>query len=134
LAQSGSDAKPTDQQKAGEAKRSSGATDKIAEAARALTGPAANAECVHLGERAVILMSQDDLDTAFRHIDLYDRFGCPGAHIQTSFRCLIRGGIPDDKAAVSIQDRVHACWINPNAAPPPPAAASAAPAAGTSTR
>ena len=28
--------------------------------------------------RVVSLMWRDDLDTAFRHLDLYDRFGCPG--------------------------------------------------------
>jgi hypothetical protein len=137
FAQSGSDAKPTDQQKANDAKRSDGArrSDEIAEAARTLTGPAANPECVWLGERAVNLLSRDDLDTAFRHLDLYDRFGCPGAHIQVSFRCLVRQGVPDPKAADTLDARVHACWINPNAAPPAaPAAASTAPAAGTSTR
>ena len=120
-----SETKPADQQKAADvAKRRS---DEIAEAARAMTGPAANPECVHLGERAVILMSQDDLDTAFRHLDLYDRFGCPGAHIQQSFRCLVKGGVPDAKATETLKARVHACWINPNAAP----AAAAAPAPAT---
>ena len=40
----------------------------------------------------------DDLDTAFRHLDLYDRFGCPGGHVQAAFRCLTRfGGQIDDK-------------------------------------
>ena len=65
-------------------------TDEIAEASRALTGAAARAECVWLGERAVGLMWNDDLDTAFRHLELYDRFGCPGEHVQISFRCVVR--------------------------------------------
>ena len=56
----------------------------------AINGPAGNPECVWLGRRAVQLMYRDDLDTAFRHIDLYDRFGCPGGHIQAAFRCLTR--------------------------------------------
>ena len=30
------------------------------------------------------------MDTAFRHLDLYDRFGCPGPHIQSAFRCVLR--------------------------------------------
>ena len=30
------------------------------------------------------LLWRDDLDTAFRHLDLYDRFGCPSAHIQAT--------------------------------------------------
>ena len=42
----------------------------------------------------------DDLDTAFRHLDLYDRFGCPGGHVQATFRCLTRfGGQIDPKVA-----------------------------------
>ena len=39
-----------------------------------------------------VLMWRDDLDTAFRHLDLYDRFGCPGGHVQATFRCLARFG------------------------------------------
>ena len=125
-AQQGSDAKPADQQKANDAKRSDGArrTDEIAEAARTLTGPAANPECVWLGERAVNLLSRDDLDTAFRHLELYDRFGCPGAHIQVSFRCLVRLGVPDPKAAETLDARIHACWLDPTLV-----AAAATPAA-----
>lgn len=130
--------KAPDQQKAGEPKKSESArqADAIAEAARALTGPAANPECTWLGERVVNLLSRDDLDTAFRHLDLYDRFGCPGAHVQSSFRCLIRGGIPDPKASDTLDARVHTCWINPNSGPaaaaatppaPPPATAGTGP-------
>jgi hypothetical protein len=48
--------------------------NELAEAARALNGPAGNAECVWLGRRVVSLLWRDDLDTA-RHLDLYDRFG-----------------------------------------------------------
>jgi hypothetical protein len=76
----------------------------------------------------VRLMWLDDLDTAFRHLDLYDRFGCPGGHVQATFRCLTRfGGQIDPKVAETLNSRVHACWINPNAQPQ--AAAAAAPAA-----
>ncbi len=135
LAQSG-EQKPPDQQKAGEAKKSDSARqlDQITEAARTLTGPAANPECVWLGERVVNLLSRDDLDTAFRHLDLYDRFGCPGAHVQASFRCLIRGGIPDPKAADTLDARVQTCWINPNTAPAAAATtATPAPAATAGT-
>jgi hypothetical protein len=103
-------------------------TDEFAEAAQAINGPAGNPECVWLGRRVVVLMWRDDLDTAFRHLDLYDRFGCPGGHIQAAFRCLVRFGAIDPKAPDSLSGRVHACWINPNAQPP---AAAAAPAAGT---
>ena len=70
-------------------------TDEFVEAAQAINGPAGNPECVWLGRRVVRLMWLDDLDTAFRHLDLYDRFGCPGGHVQAAFRCLTRFGAPD---------------------------------------
>lgn len=96
--------------------------DEFAEAQRTLSGPAGNPECVWLGRRVVSLLWRDDLDTAFRHLDLYDRFGCPGGHIQATFRCLIlHGNTIDPKAADSLNGRVHACWINPLMPPPPPA-------------
>src|SRR5947209_16911261 len=74
-------------------------TDEFAEAAQVISGPAGNPECVWLGRRVVRLMWRDDLDTAFRHLDLYDRFGCPGGHVQATFRCLVRFGPIDPKAA-----------------------------------
>ena len=89
-----------------------------------LTGPAGNPECVWLGRRVVSLMWRDDLDTAFRHLDLYDRFGCPSSHIQAAFRCLVRQGHIDPKAKESLNGRVHACWLNPALTPPQPAAAA----------
>jgi len=112
--------------------------DQFVEAAQAINGPAGNPECVWLGRRVVQLVWVDDLDTAFRHLDLYDRFGCPGGHIQAAFRCLTRFAAQiDDKVQNSLRDHVHACWINPNAqpqaaaappAPQPTTAGSAAPA------
>src|SRR6202451_704370 len=66
--------------------------DEYAEAQKALSGPAGNPECVWLGRRVVSLLWRDDLDTAFRHLDLYDRFGCPSAHVQATFRRLIQHG------------------------------------------
>jgi hypothetical protein len=78
-------------------------------------------------------MWRDDLDTAFRHLDLYERFGCPGGHIQATFRCVVRfGATIDPKVAETLNGRVHACWINPAAQPqaaasaPPPATPAAA--------
>ena len=106
--------------------------DEFAEAAQAINGPAGNPECVWLGRRVVGLMWRDDLDTAFRHLDLYDRFGCPGGHVQAAFRCLVRfGGTIDNKVAESLNSRVHACWINPGAQPE--AAAAAPPASSPAT-
>jgi hypothetical protein len=103
-------------------------TDEFVEAAQAINGPAGNPECVWLGRRVVRLMWLDDLDTAFRHLDLYDRFGCPGGHVQATFRCLTRfGGQIDPKVAETLSSRVHVCWINP-AAQAQAAAPSVAPA------
>jgi hypothetical protein len=113
------------------AKDSQRKTDEFVEASQALNGPAGNPECVWLGRRVVVLMWRDDLDTAFRHLDLYDRFGCPGGHVQATFRCLVRFGAIDPKAPESLSGRVHACWINPGAQPQAAVAAQpASPAAG----
>ncbi|WP_205995503.1 beta-1-3, beta-1-6-glucan biosynthesis protein [Pseudolabrys sp. FHR47] len=98
--------------------------DEIAEATKVLVGPAGNPECVWLGRRVVSLLWRDDLDTAFRHLDLYDRFGCPSAHIQATFRCIVRQGNIDPKAPETLTGRVHACWLNPGLAPAPAAAAN----------
>ena len=106
------------------AKDSKRKTDEFVEAAQAINGPAGNPECVWLGRRVVVLMWRDDLDTAFRHLDLYDRFGCPGGHVQATFRCLVRFGPIDPKAPDALSGRVHTCWINPNAQPAPVAAAA----------
>jgi hypothetical protein len=120
--------KPPAANSADAAKDNQRKTDQFVEASQAINGPAGNPECVWLGRRMVRLMWNDDLDTAFRHLDLYDRFGCPGGHIQATFRCLTRFGAEiDSKVPESLDRRVHACWINPNAQPQ--AAAAAAPPA-----
>ena len=116
-AQSGGNGKPPEPQKpaADAVKETQKKIDEIAEATRVLNGPAGNPECVWLGRRVVNLLWRDDLDTAFRHLDLYDRFGCPSAHIQATFRCLVRQGNIDPKAPDTLNGRVHSCWINPTA-------------------
>lgn len=134
------DAKPADQQSAApkEGAKDNGKDsakdgtkepqkiDEFAEAQHALSGPAGNPECVWLGRRVVSLLWRDDLDTAFRHLDLYDRFGCPSGHIQVTFRCLVlHANTIDPKAADSLNGRVHACWINPSVQPTPAPAAAA---------
>ncbi|WP_024507059.1 hypothetical protein [Bradyrhizobium sp. ARR65] len=129
--------KPAAANQADAAKESQHKIDQFVEAAQAINGPAGNPECVWLGRRVVQLVWVDDLDTAFRHLDLYDRFGCPGGHIQAAFRCLTRfANQIDDKVPNSLRDHVHACWINPGAQPQavaaapsnPPATAGATPA------
>jgi hypothetical protein len=108
----GTDQKPGEKPQAGDGKDTQKKIDEYAEAEKLLGGPAANPECLWLGRRVVSLLWRDDLDTAFRHLDLYDRFGCPAGHIQATFRCVIRQGSPP---AEKISDRVHACWVNPSA-------------------
>jgi hypothetical protein len=108
------DTKQAEQHPGDAAKEAQKRVDEYAEAARALSGPAGNPECVWLGRRVVTLLWRDDLDTAFRHLDLYDRFGCPSGHIQASFRCLVlHGNNIDPKVADSLNGRVHSCWLNP---------------------
>jgi len=133
------DTKPADEQAAPpkDSAKEPQKVDEFAEAQRALNGPAGNPECVWLGRRVVSLLWRDDLDTAFRHLDLYDRFGCPSGHIQATFRCLVlHANTIDPKAADSLNGRVHACWINPSlqvTPAPAPAPAAAAPSP-TTTR
>ena len=112
LAQSG-DGKAPDAKAAAEAaaKEAQKRFDQIVEAGQKMSGPAANPECVWLGSRVVSLLWRDDMDTAFRHLDLYDRFGCPGAHIQATFRCMVRQGPIDTKLQESLNGRAHACWV-----------------------
>jgi len=130
VAQSGNIAPPEKQKPAADnAKEGQKSIDEIAEAAQALVGPAGNPECVWLGRRVVSLLWRDDMDTAFRHLDLYDRFGCPSSHIQATFRCLVRQGHIDPKAPESLNGRVHSCWLDPGLAPAPASAAAAPPAA-----
>jgi hypothetical protein len=138
--QSGKPAATNSAPSADAAKESQRKTDEFVEASQAINGPAGNPECVWLGRRVVVLMWRDDLDTAFRHLDLYDRFGCPGGHVQATFRCLVRFfSAIDPKVPDSLSGRVHACWINPAAQPqaaaaaqpatPPPPGSSAPPPA-----
>jgi hypothetical protein len=135
VAQATGDAK-ADQQKA-EANKSEAA--HIADAARALPGPAGYPECVHSGELTITLWMKNDMDTAARHLAVYDRFGCPGAHLRASFRCLLRFGMPNQKENVTLEQRVRECWLTPEtmppvaAAPAAPAAAAAPPAAAPGT-
>jgi hypothetical protein len=114
--------------KAEAAKDTAGRPDESAETPRPLMGTAGLGECVRLGVNAVTLMVKDDLDTAFRHLELYDRFGCPGEHVQVSFRCVLRQGdidLKDQKGVDFFNKRVRACWMNP-ALPAPPANPSTA--------
>jgi hypothetical protein len=106
------------------------AIDEFAEAASRLSPSAGVAECVWTGRRIASLLWRDDIDTARRYMDLYDRFGCSGEHLKLAFRCLVKQGPLDPKAADRLAARVHACWI----APKEPATASSQSAAGRTAK
>jgi hypothetical protein len=91
--------------------------DEFAEAARILPGAAGHPECVWTGRRVVSLLWRDDLDTALRQLELYDRFSCPSDHLQQAFRCVVRQGEIDKKTSESIGARVAACWLTPSLPP-----------------
>jgi hypothetical protein len=118
--------KPPGSPPADAAKEEKKKIDEFAEAARLLPGAAGQPECVWTGRRVVSLLWRDDLDTALRQLDIYDRFGCPGDHLQQAFRCVVRQGEIDKKSTDSIGVRVAACWLTPSLPP-----IIAAPANGT---
>lgn len=124
---SSSEQKPAEQQspeeQAKEAQRRS--IEEFAQAAK-LPGNAGLPECVWSGRRIAMLLWRDDIDTARRHLELYERFGCPTEHLKIAFRCLVRQGNIDSKAQERLSERVNACWVNPDLSPTPPAPASPA--------
>lgn len=126
------DAKNAEKAAAEAAKEAQRKLSQFEQAAKAVGGPGGNPECVWIGRRVVGLLWRDDLATAFRHLDLYDRFGCPSGHIQAAFRCVIRQGSIDPKAEPdapsSLNSRVHACWLDPEGAAKPPAPPAEKPA------
>ena len=89
------------------------AIEEYREAAAKLSSSAGAPECVWTGRRIASLLWRDDIDTARRYIDLYDRFNCSSEHLKLVFRCVIEQGPIDPKAADRLASRVHACWIAP---------------------
>jgi hypothetical protein len=133
LAQSGGDQKPpepaqaeqkqegkpeSDQQAAEQAAQQAAnkAIREYKEAAEKLSSSAGAPECVWTGRRIASLLWRDDIDTARRYIDLYDRFNCSSEHLKLVFRCVIEQGPIDPKAADRLASRVHDCWIAPEEA------------------
>jgi len=86
------------------------------EAAAKLSSSAGAPECVWTGRRIASLLWRDDIDTARRYIDLYDRFNCSSEHLKLVFRCVIEQGPIDPKATDRLASRVHDCWIAPEEA------------------
>src|SRR6185312_11997143 len=91
--------------------------EEYREAAARLSLSAGSAECVWTGRRITSLLWRDDVDTARRYLDLYDRFGCSAEHLKLTFRCVIRQGPIDPKAADRLAARVHDCWLDPEGTP-----------------
>jgi hypothetical protein len=124
------DAKTADQRK----------IDFYAEVSRSTTGPAANLECVRHGTTIVSLLWNEDIDTALRHLQLYDRFNCPNQHLQLAYRCSLHQP-PNSKNAdplsVSpIMKLAGDCWMNPGSSSSPPttsATTGPAPRAGSNS-
>jgi hypothetical protein len=90
--------------------------EQYKQAAEQLSLSAGSAECVWTGRRIASLLWRDDMDTALRYIGLYDRFGCSAEHLKLAFRCLIRQGPMDPKAADRLAARVQGCWVDPDGA------------------
>jgi hypothetical protein len=129
--QASGDQKPAEQaqneQKEGKAENEQKAADKVRaeqeaaaraiaefkEAAAKLSLSSGASECVWTGRRIASLLWRDDIDTARRYIDLYDRFNCSSEHLKLVFRCVIEQGPLDPKAADRLASRVHSCWIAP---------------------
>ncbi len=112
------DGKPENEQQAAdqdkaEQEAASRAIAEFKEAAAKLSNSAGAAECVWTGRRIASLLWRDDIDTARRYIDLYDRFNCSSEHLKLVFRCVIEQGPLDPKAADRLASRVHGCWITP---------------------
>lgn len=115
------------QQQQGDPKKETPRVNELVEVSKQLSGPAGNPECVWVGRNIVGRLYANDLDTAFRHLDLYDRFGCPGGHVQAAFRCVLKQTPAEPQKQENVNARVHSCWVNP-ASPPAAAAAATTPA------
>jgi hypothetical protein len=74
-------------------------------------------ECAWIGQRILMLLWRDDIDTAKDFIEIYDRFGCPKGHEAPAFRCLVQIGLNPEEADPSLSDRARACWGNPSLDP-----------------
>lgn len=118
----GGEQKPAESQKTAEDRLKEAqlrAAQEFAEAAKLLK-TAGRPECVWAGRRITSLLWRDDIDTAKRYTDLYERFGCPADHLKLAFRCVVRMGPLDQKATDKLAARVHTCWVHPETEPSPP--------------
>jgi hypothetical protein len=101
-----------------EAKERYNAIRGYEEAAKKLPPAAGAPECVWTGQRIASLLWRDDLGTASRYMDLYKQFDCSPDHLKLAFRCVVKQGPIDLKAAEDLASRVHKCWLSPEGPPP----------------
>ncbi|HEX2449000.1 MAG TPA: hypothetical protein VHK26_12595, partial [Methyloceanibacter sp.] len=101
------------EQKSAEQELAARAMAEYDDAAAKLPHSAGAPECVWTGRRVASLLWRDDIDTARRYIELYDRFKCSSDHLKLVFRCVIKQGPLDAKASDRLAARVHNCWITP---------------------
>ena len=87
------------------------------EAAKKLPPAAGAPECVWTGQRIASLLWRDDLGTASRYMDLYKQFDCSPDHLKLAFRCVVKQGPINLKAAEDLASRVHKCWLSPEGPP-----------------
>ena len=108
--------KPADEATAAEqaAARAREEIEQYRQAETSLSLTAGSPECVWTGRRIASLLWRDDMDTALRYMGLYDRFGCSAEHLKRAFRCVVRQGPMDPKAADGLAARVHGCWLDPD--------------------
>lgn len=103
----------TAEEKAKEARAK--AAREFAEAAK-LPKNAGLPECLWTGRLAASRFYSNDVDTAKRYMDLYERFTCPPDHLKLAIRCVVR--LWPRQGAEMLADRVQACWVNPDTPPP----------------
>lgn len=89
------------------------AIEEYKQAAEGLSSRAGAPECVWTGRRIASLLWRDDLGTAERYMSLYKQFDCSLEHMKLAFRCVIKQGPLDLKAAEELAARVHNCWVLP---------------------
>lgn len=89
------------------------AVEQYEAATKSLPASAGSAECLWSGRRIVSLLRRDDIITGRHYMDLYAQFECSQKHLKLAFRCVIKQGPIDPKAAEKLSSRVQDCWIAP---------------------
>jgi hypothetical protein len=68
-------------------------------------------DCAWTGKRVINTLWREEVDAATQFTRFYSLFGCPGQHISMALSCVVAWqGDP----AKSQDERVEACWADPN--------------------